>query len=131
MVLVPLVGKLRKRTLLLVLVGVGAFFGALPDLLGAFGVFILKDRWVLYNSAHGGAISEVLRYVPMYGLHLLIDNLTHEKGFRWWVFDEGFWIEVSFWVVNALLIAWCVQQLTLRRQEAANAPAMRPSPPRP
>jgi len=123
MVLVPLIRKIHRRTLLWVLVGIGAFFGALPDLLGAFGVFILRDRWLLYNSAHGGAISNVLRYVPMYGLHLVIDNLTHELGRRWWVFDEGFWMEVSFWVVNALLIAWCVQKLTVRAQEEAHAPA--------
>ena len=116
MVLLPLLNRIGKNRLLWIFVMLGAIAGALPDLIGAFGILVLKDHWVLYSSAHESAIAHVLQYVPMYGLHLFIDSITHGRGHRWWILNEGFWLEVVFWVVNALLIAWSLHRLTSGRE---------------
>lgn len=85
---------------------IGALFGALPDLIGAYGNLILQDHWGLYHSAHHGSIAYALQYVPMYGLHLFIDSFAHGPGRRWWMWSERFWLEVLLWAVNIVVICW-------------------------
>ncbi len=104
LLLAPFLGLLKKKLWLWILVGVGAFFGALPDALGVWGTFIQHDHWRLYGSAHSGAIAHVLQYVPMYGLHLAVDSVTHDPGKRWWFWNERLWMDLLLWMVNLLLI---------------------------
>lgn len=104
LLLAPFIARISKKTWLWTIAGIGAFFGALPDLLGVWGTFILHDHWRLYGSAHFGAIAGVLQYVPMYGLHLAVDAFTHAPGKHWWFWSERLWVDVAFWVLNFLLI---------------------------
>ncbi len=106
MLLAPFIARIRKKIWIQVLFLTGAFFGALPDLFGAYGNIVDHDRWKLYVEAHTGPIGAVLRYVPMYWLHLYVDSYTHAKGRRWWVWNELLWLEVALWVVNIVVIAW-------------------------
>jgi hypothetical protein len=105
----PFVGRIRKKGLLWILGLVGGLFGALPDLIGGYGNLVDHDHYRLYVSAHRGSIEQVLQYVPMYGLHLVIDTLTHGPGRRWWVWNEGLWLELLLWLVNILIFWWLVQ----------------------
>ncbi|MBI5471575.1 MAG: hypothetical protein HY961_04445 [Ignavibacteriae bacterium] len=115
MVALPFLSRIKRRAWLWSLVGLGAFMGALPDLIGAHGNLIERDNWREYRVAHFGEISEVLKFVPMYGLHLYMDSLTHSVGHRWWKWNERLWLEASLWAINVLLIAWLVR--TWRRIE--------------
>ena len=105
LLLAPFLARLKKKFWLWTLAGVGAFFGALPDLLGVWGDFVLRDHWRLYNSAHTGPVAHVLQYVPMYGLHLAVDTLTHVPGSHWWMWNERLWMEILLWALNLLVIA--------------------------
>jgi|GEM_PF-2532677 len=109
LLLSPFIARLRKKVWVWAIFLTGAFFGALPDLFGAYGNLIRGDRWRLYVSAHSGRIGAILRYVPMYWLHLFVDSFTHGAGKRWWIWDERLWIEVTLWVVNLAVIAWFVR----------------------
>jgi hypothetical protein len=102
--LAPFIARIRRRRWLWTLAGAGAFFGALPDIVGAYGNVVRHDHWRLYVSAHAGPLGEILRYVPMYWLHLFVDSFTHGPGRRWWVWDERLWVEVTLWMVNAAII---------------------------
>ncbi len=106
LLLAPFIHRIRKRTWLWLLAFTGAFFGALPDLLGAYGNFVLHDHWSLYASAHHGPIREILQYVPMYWLHLEVDSVMHGEHHRWWKMDERLWLEFVFWVINLMVITW-------------------------
>ena len=109
-VLAPLLSRIQDRTWLWILVFLGVVVGALPDLFGAYGLFILNDHWALYVNAHSGAIAGVLKYIPMYWLHLLVDSITHGEGHRWWVWNERLWLEILLWAVNGLVIWWLVKR---------------------
>lgn len=109
LLLSPFIARIRKKFWLWALFLTGAFFGALPDLLGAYGNLVRGDRWRLYVSAHSGRIGAILRYVPMYWLHLFIDSFTHGPGKRWWIWNERLWIETALWGVNLVIIAWFVR----------------------
>ncbi len=111
MVLIPVLRWIRTRKYLWAVVLLGAVFGALPDIISAYGVLILRNGWTLYVNAHEGPIAHVLQYIPMYGLHLFVDSITHGVGKRWWVASERLWLEILFWVINAFLIAWAVSRL--------------------
>jgi hypothetical protein len=109
MLLAPFIARIRRKVWIRVLFLTGAFFGALPDLFGAYGNIVRHDHWRLYVAAHAGPIMEILRYLPMYWLHLFVDSFTHAPGKRWWVWDERLWLEASLWVLNFVVIAWFVR----------------------
>ena len=109
MLLAPFIARIRRKIWIWALALVGAFFGALPDLFGAYGNLVRQDRWRLYNAAHTGPIHDILRYVPMYWLHLYVDSFTHGPGKRWWMGDERLWLEITLWLVNIAVIAWFVR----------------------
>ncbi len=104
LLLAPFIPRITKKAWLWTLAGTGAFFGALPDLLGAWGNFVLHDHWRLYGSAHFGSIAAVLQFVPMYGLHLAVDAITHGPGRNWWFWSERLWMDLLLWALNFLLI---------------------------
>ena len=56
----PFIARIRKKVWLWALFLTGAFFGALPDLFGAYGNIVRGDRWRLYVSAHSGRIGAVV-----------------------------------------------------------------------
>jgi hypothetical protein len=109
MLLAPFIARIRRTIWIWVLALAGAFFGALPDILGAYGNLVRHDQWKLYMSAHAGPRGRILRYVPMYWLHLFVDSFTHGPGKRWWIWNERLWVEVALWVVNFAIIAWFVR----------------------
>ena len=109
MVLVLLRVWIRKRAWLWIIVALGVVFGALPDLIGAYGNIIEHDHWTLCRSAHFGEIKEVLQYVPMYRLHLYLDSIMHGPGQRWWKWDERLWLEIVLWIVNVIVIWWLIR----------------------
>ena len=117
--LAPFISRIQRRAWLWLLGILGAFFGALPDLIGAYGHFIEHDHWALYISAHRGPIKEVLQYVPMYWLHLYIDSLTHGEHHRWWKLDERLWLEGAFWMLNLLFVWWYVRIWKRNHQHSA------------
>ncbi len=128
LLLAPFIPRITKKAWLWTLAGTGAFFGALPDLLGAWGNFVLHDHWRLYGDAHSGPIAHVLRYVPMYGLHLAVDSLTHGPGHRWWFSSERLWMDAALWAVNLLLISLYVfiWRRNTSRSPVKNFPAGEP-----
>src|SRR5512132_1527988 len=105
----PFISRIRGRVWLWVLAFIGGMFGALPDLLGAYGNFVEHDHWALYRSAHHGAIAHILQYVPMYWLHLRIDTITHGPQHRWWIMGERMWMEVVLWTINLVVIGWYIR----------------------
>ncbi len=105
----PFLSRIRKQTWLWMLGLAGGVFGALPDLIGAYGNIIRHDHWSLYMSAHSGRIAGILRYIPMYGLHLFLDSLGHGPGRRWWLLQERFWLEATLWLANLLVLVWMVR----------------------
>ena len=109
MLLAPFITRIRRKVWIWVLALAGGFFGALPDLFGAYGNVVRHDHWRLYISAHGGRWGEILRFVPMYWLHLFIDSYTHGPGRRWWMWNERLWVELALWGVNLVIIAWFVR----------------------
>lgn len=109
MILIFLRTWIRRKPWLWILVGLGVFFGTLPDLIGAYGNVIKHDHWTLYRNAHFGAIKDVLQYVPMYSLHLYLDTQMHGPGHRWWRWDERLWLEVLLWIVNLVIIGWMIR----------------------
>jgi hypothetical protein len=100
----PFIAFIRRRIWIWILVILGGLFGALPDLLGAYGFLVKHDHGALYFSAHHGAIAETLQYVPMYWLHLRLDSITH--GRHSMITPEYVWIEVVVWTVNLMLMWW-------------------------
>jgi hypothetical protein len=119
LLLSPFIAWIRRKAWIRVLVLTGALFGALPDIIGAYGLFVHHDHWKLYNSAHSGQIEEILGYVPMYRLHLFVDSFTHGSGKRWWVWNEMLWVETALWGINLAVIAWFVRiwRRNLRRTQ--------------
>ena len=107
--LAPFIARIRRKVWIWALALTGAFFGALPDLFGAYGNLVRHDQWKLYISAHAGHRGEILRYIPMYRLHLFVDSFTHGQGRRWWVWNERLWLEAALWGVNLAIIAWFVK----------------------
>lgn len=105
----PFIRTTRKKWVLWTLGFVGAFLGALPDIIGGYGNWVEHDHYRLYVSAHRGAIEQILLYVPMYSLHLFVDTLTHGSGRRWWLWNEGLWLETLLWIINILLFYWLVR----------------------
>lgn len=99
---------MRRKPRLWILVGLGVFFGILPDLIGAYGNIVERDHWTLYRNAHFGAIKNILQYIPMYSLHLHLDALMHGPGHRWWRWDERLWLEVLLWVINTIVLVWII-----------------------
>jgi hypothetical protein len=106
--LAPFISRLRNRVWLWLLALIGAFLGALPDLLGAYG-FLVEHDSRLYLSAHSGSIKEVLQCIPMYGLHLYIDLLTHDQPKQWYGWNRRLWLDVLLWLVNIAVIYWFVK----------------------
>ncbi|HUI09347.1 MAG TPA: hypothetical protein VL221_03410 [Bacteroidota bacterium] len=127
LMLAPFIARIRKKAWLWTLGAVGAFFGALPDIVGAYGIIIRGDQWRLYNVAHFGKLKRILQYVPMYSLHLYVDSFTHGPGKRWWEWNERLWLEVLLWVVNGTVIALFVRiwRRNMRKEEALTAGAAR------
>jgi hypothetical protein len=109
LLLAPFIARVRRKAWIRVLALTGAFFGALPDLFGAYGNLVRHDHWTLYIDAHAGPLGKILRYVPMYWLHLFVDSFTHGAGKRWWVWDERLWVEATLWGANLTVIAWFVR----------------------
>jgi hypothetical protein len=116
LLLAPFFPRIRKRVWLWILCFIGAGFGSLPDLIGAYGNTVLHDHWMLYDQAHFGRLASILQYVPMYELHLLVDSFTHGQGKRWWIWDERLWVEILLWVVNGVVIWWMVTSWQKRQQ---------------
>jgi len=119
LLLAPFIARIRKKAWIWTIGAVGAFFGALPDIVGAYGLMVRGDQWRLYNIAHFGKLKRVLEYVPMYWLHLYVDSFTHGNGKRWWAWDERLWVEVALWLINGTVIALFVRiwKRNMRRAE--------------
>lgn len=91
-----------------------ACLGALPDISTVLSV--ASDDWRYYVWAHGDVetapqwvrwIVLVLRLLPPYGFHVLLDAYTHKVGNRWWMIDEGMHVEVmSATVTICLCYVW-------------------------
>ena len=77
----------------------GVLLGALPDLAGAIGNYIFSDSWATYNEFHAGATSEILKFVPAYGIHLAVDKLLHP--FPGWLYYLA--AEATAWAFSGLL----------------------------
>jgi len=92
----------------------GLVLGMLPDLIGAYGNIILHDNWDLYLSAHSGTIYDWLKWFPPYWAHCWLDSFTHGVN-RWWVWNEGLWIEVVVVVVNVGII-WAIRQTKIQSE---------------
>lgn len=89
-----------------ILMTLGAVAGAAPDIIGWIGRLIY-DGDDLYGEAHSGILASKLKWVPMYGLHLLVDRPFHtayNKG-HWW--PDLWLLEAIFWVINAV-VASCL-----------------------
>ncbi len=110
MVAALLLSHLKRRKWLWSVVVIGVLFGALPDLIGAHGNYVAQDRWEQYTRAHRGDVANILQYVPMYGLHLYLDEVTHGIGIRWWVLHERLWLEILLWILNVAAIAWLIKR---------------------
>lgn len=110
MVAAPFVSQIKKHAWLWIFVGLAAFMGALPDIIGAHGNYIEHDNWNEYTVAHSGSVADVLKYVPMYGLHLYTDSFTHSQGHRWWKWNERLWLEALLWIINFIVIGWMVRR---------------------
>jgi len=86
-----------------VLVTLGAVCGALPDVFGWAGRQAgMLEEWALYGSAHHGPVWKILRWIPAYGLHGLVDRPFHEPDGHWW--PRLWWAEALLWGVNVLAI---------------------------
>jgi len=109
MVLALIRSRIGRKPWLWSVVSLGFVLGMLPDVIGAYGNIIENDNWKLYRRAHHGDIEQVLRYVPMYSLHLYLDSEMHGEGRRWWRYDERLWLEIVLWVVNVMVIVWLVK----------------------
>ena len=83
LVAVPFLSRLKRNKWMWSVVVLGAILGALPDLIGAHGNLVKNDHWSEYVLAHRGDVADVVKYVPMYGLHLFLDRYTHGDGIRW------------------------------------------------
>jgi hypothetical protein len=99
----------------------GAILGALPDLLGVFGLFVLADDGKLYNSAHSGSIKSVMQYVPMYWLHLFFDSFMHDPERTWGGIYLRNSLELGLWVVNVALVVWFTR-IWIRNSSTAQLP---------
>ncbi len=109
MLLAPVISKLRNKIWLWLLVVLGGAMGALPDLLGLYGFAIRHDHGDLYWNAHHGLVKDALQYLPMYALHLAVDSLTHDPDRDWYGWKLRIWLQIIFWLLNGLLIAWFVR----------------------
>ena len=106
MMLAPFIARLHSRVRLWVLAAVGAFFGILPDLVALVGFGILRDKGGLWFSAHGGQVSDVLQYIPMYALHIAIDSLTRDPEQEWHGLNVRVWVQVVLWLLNISVGYW-------------------------
>ena len=106
--LAPFIGWVRRKVVLIVLAFVGGVLGVLPDLIGVYGI-IFAPGGEHYNSAHGGALKEVLQYIPMYALHLGVDSLTHDPDRQWYGWNVRIWLQIVLWIVNIAVIVWFVR----------------------
>jgi hypothetical protein len=69
-------------------------------------IFIIREKeykvqWSWYLNAHNEWVW--MRFIPGWGLHILLDNHTHKIGERWWIWNERMYWEVIGWVV---FIGW-------------------------
>ena len=88
-------------------VTLGVIAGAGADLLGWAGRNAgIAEEYAVYKSAHRGPIARALRWIPAYGLHLLVDKPFHTKPGNWWC--RMWWAEGLLWVVNAGVIWWFI-----------------------
>ena len=90
---------MRHKALVWCMVSFGAFGGAGPDLVGAYGTLILHDNYALYGSAHHGAIYAVAKYLPPWWLHCAIDGFWHDPAppFGWYAW--GIYADLGFWLI--------------------------------
>jgi hypothetical protein len=104
MLVLPFISRIRRTMWIWVLGIVGGVLGALPDLIGAFGMFILKDGSRLYNSAHAGTIKNLILFIPMCWVHLKIDPHMHDPSLRWHGLSIRVTLEIALWLANFLMI---------------------------
>ena len=94
---------------------VSGLIGALPDIIGEYYGRIRGDYYRMYDRLHSGDINETMQYLPPWGLHTILDRITHGEGKRWycgkwweyfcpWRWKERMWIETAGWVINILII---------------------------
>jgi hypothetical protein len=107
--LAPFIARLRRQFPVWVIAIVGGILGVLPDVIGAFGLFLLGDEGRLYEQAHSGAIKEVIQYIPMTWLHLFLDSFMHDPYFTWNDLNVRGTLAVLLWLVNIGVIVWFVR----------------------
>jgi len=81
----------------------GAFLGALPDIIGWLNKKICKNSnaWDWYVWAHSKW--NLLNLLSPYGFHVLLDSFTHGEGKRWWVKNERLYAEILNWLLLIFL----------------------------
>lgn len=110
----PFIAFVRRRIWIWIFVFIGAFLGDLPDLLGVYGQVVAHDQGALRLSAHRGAVAEKLEYIPMYWLHLRLDDITHDR--HSYITRDWIWVEILVWITN-LLIIWMFVKVWRKHQE--------------
>jgi hypothetical protein len=110
----PFIAFVRRRIWVGILVLIGGSLGDLPDLLGIYGYMVERDNGALYESAHRGEIAETLQYLPMYWLHIRLDEVTHDR--HSYITRDWFWIEIVVWIINLLLI-WLYVKIFRKHRE--------------
>jgi hypothetical protein len=110
----PFIAFVRRKVWIVTLVVIGALLGDLPDLLGIFGQYVLRDDGALYMSAHRGAIAETLQFLPMYWLHTRLDFFTHDRNS--YITRDWIWVEIVVWATNILII-WLFVRVWRRHRE--------------
>ena len=126
MLLAPFISRIHRKVHAWGFALVGAILGMLPDLIGLYGYVFLHDHGRIYNSAHSGAIKEIIQYIPMTWLHLFFDSFMHDPDRTW----EGFYVrrslQVLLWMVNIGLIVWFVR--IFKRNRTVQSFRRRPRP---
>ncbi len=107
----------RKKSIVAFLIGLAAFLGMLPDLIGMYGhshaALAAREQgdtsWLsardwsapqgYYWRAHYSDLYEAFKLVPFYSLHIWVDKFFHKEGGGW--NTQGYVLEV---IVDVLMI---------------------------
>ncbi len=115
--LAPFIAFIRRWIWIGLIVIIGAVLGDLPDLIGIYGYWVTQDGGALRDSAHHGEIAESLQYLPMYWLHIRLDQITHDR--HSYITRKWAWVEAGVWGTNIVII-WAFLTVWRRNQGVAS-----------